>query len=103
MSVVFKQTSTTTDDGTGNRLPTVATYLSTTGVFWQLRGDERMVGGQNMVIASHIIALDYSITAAAITEKMTATIGSTVYKISYVENPGQLNNHIEVYLMEYRG
>ena len=102
VSVTFQTPGTGVDDGTGNYLSAWSTYLSTSGPFTQLSGDERLVGGQEMVVSTHLIAVPYSTTAAAITNKMRAVIGSTTYQVTYIENPNEENHHIEVFLRVYQ-
>lgn len=63
------------------------------------RGREKNVINQTLVYTSHIFFCDYN-ADLAITEKDRFVYGSRIFDIAIVRNPGEMNHHLEIGLVE---
>ncbi|GEM_PF-2179754 len=95
-SITF-QTVATSSDGAGGQIEAAPVLYDTIrGVWSTLSRYERLIVGAPGEAAEFIAYLKYNATTAGITTKMEAVVGSDRYEIMDIDNPGNLNDHLEI-------
>jgi len=95
-SITF-QTVATTSDGAGGQIEASPNlYATVRGVWSTLSRYERLIVGAPGEAAEFIAYLKYNSETAAITTKMEAVVGSDRFEVMDIDNPGKLNDHLEV-------
>jgi len=99
-TIIFTaDTGTTTDGMSDTPIPNWTTLYTKTGAFGTVSGDEQVIAGQDVVVATHKIYVDYDADTALVTEKNQATIGGKNYRIVWIDNPSLLG---EALIMKLR-
>ena len=95
-SITF-QTVATSSDGAGGQIEAAPVLYDTIrGVWSTLSRYERLIVGAPGEAAEFIAYLKYNTTTAGITTKMEAVVGSDRFEVMDIDNPGNLNDHLEV-------
>ena len=92
------QSYTKTDDGLGGWEETWTPALTISGVLDLRKGDTTEVANKQTVNSTHILLTD----THAINEKQRILYDSKVYYVDYVDNPVNIDSHLEIYL-RYEG
>ena len=92
------QSYTETEDGLGGWTETWTTDTTISGVLDLRRGDTTEVANKQTVNSTHILLTDIH----AINEKQRIVYDGKAYYVDYVDNPVNIDSHLEIYL-RYEG
>lgn len=96
--MVTIQRYTSTPNGFGGTTQTWANHLEIDGVIDALSGNERVVGNQLNIVASHVLICP----VCDVKEQDRVIYLDKRYDVKYVDNPLNHNHHLEV-MLEYKG
>ena len=99
-SMIFKRNTGTTTDGMSDAvLPAWTTVCTVNGIFGAVRGDEKVIAGQDTVVATHKIAVDYvATTTGTVTTDDQVTIAGLDYEILMIDNAAMANKLLRMKL-----
>ena len=104
-SVVTIQSKTNTSDSMGGFTETWTNLITISGVLTSPRGNEyRWEGfrvGKEAVRSTHIFYCDVP-TGVTINELCRLVYGTRIFDIVFVRNPGMMNHHYELELVEIK-
>ena len=92
------QSYTETGDGLGGWLKTWTTDFTISGILDLLKGDTTEVANKHTVNSTHILITGIH----GINEKQRIVYNDKVYYVDYVDNPVNIDSHLEIYL-RYEG
>jgi head-tail adaptor len=95
-AVIQQKTASGTDD-IGESTFTWSDVYSLTGWLDMLSGDSKMTYNAKLEESSHVFICDYE-DVSIDPEKTRCMINSKEYQVQYVDNPMELNDHLEIYL-----
>jgi SPP1 family predicted phage head-tail adaptor len=96
--MVIIQRSTSVPNGIGGNSETWSNYLEYSGVLDQLTGNERLSAEKISPLSSHILIGPI----ADIKEADRVVFNDRIYHIVNIDNPMNLNRHLEI-LLEFKG
>lgn len=97
--MVMIQRYTKTSNGMGGWVETWADHLAYDGVIDQLSGNEIVSANQLAPASSHVLIGGY---VEDINESDRVLFNGKIYAIKNIDNPMNLNQHLEI-LLEYKG
>jgi head-tail adaptor len=95
-ATIQQKTASATDD-LGEATYTWSTIYRLTGWLDMLTGDSGMTYKAKLEESSHVFMCDYE-DVDINPEETRCVINSKIYEIQYVDNPMELNDHLEIYL-----
>jgi SPP1 family predicted phage head-tail adaptor len=96
-TVLTLQSKTDTSDSAGGFATTWTTISTISGVLTQARGSEQNRTNRTVVYSTHTFFCE---KPSSITEKDRFIYDSRVFNIVMIRNPGNMNHHLEIDLLE---